>query len=362
MPLLPYIYKENWKYVDESNSLYNLLNVQANPIIGAYMFKKLIVTNLLLKGNCYILITKDNNNRKKRLDILVTDSVVPVIMAGQLKYEEKITGTIYDASEIIHILNYTSDGLIGQSTLANAATSLGIAYDSEQHSGNFFKSGGALQGILSPKADAQIGAQRAAAAKAAFIGTNNAAVYGVSTNNVVVMENGMEYQPISISPAESQLLESRQFNVIDICRFFNVPPSLAFSETGKFSTAEQQQIDYLNNCLAPLIEKIENEMFRKLYLPSEWSETELRFDVENLLRLDASSKANYLTQLFNVGGLTTNEIREKTNAKNPVKGGNRAFIQVNLQPTDALISEQQVVNPVAKIDNQLKNNNNEDGE
>jgi len=102
------------------------------------------------------------------------------------------------------------------------------------------------------------------------------------------------------------------------------------------------------------MEKIESEMFRKIFLPSEWNTTELKFDADGLMRLDATSRADYYSKMFQVGGITSNEIREKTNAGYPVKGGNRAFIQVNLQPTDKLISEQPTVNPDTPIDNQVK--------
>jgi hypothetical protein len=81
---------------------------------------------------------------------------------------------------------------------------------------------------------------------------------------------------------------------------------------------------------------------------------ELKFDVENIFRMDAATRATYFSTLFRIGGYTTNEIREKVNAPYPVKGGNRAFIEVNLQPTDALIAEQVNVNTDAPIDNQVK--------
>lgn len=357
-PIYPYYYSgDTWKYIDEKNSLYNLLNVEPNPSMGAFTFKKLMVVNLLLKGNCYILITKDNDGTITRLDIMNSGLVKPYVTDDlELRYIDTFNNKEYDRSQIIHILNYTNGGLIGESTIAYAATTLGIAYDSDQHSANHFKSGGALTGILAPKAGSQIGPDKAAQAKTSFQNANNTDIVGVKTNSVVVMEAGLEYQPISISPAESQLLESRKFNVIDICRFFNVPPSLVFSETGKFSTAEAEQITFLTNTLQPIIEKIENEMFRKLYLPSEWSTSDLRFDVENLMRLDAVTKADVLVKLYGIGVKSTNEGRELYNAKYPVPGGNQHFVPVNLQPIDNLFVNKG--NPQPPIDNNLKNNNN----
>lgn len=356
LPLNPYTYSGDWKSIDYTSGLYNLLNVQPNAFMSAFMFKKLIVVRLLLQGNAYILIDRAANGTIRSLTLLDSNFVRVEIYQDDIRYvNSSITkgNNIYDKSQIIHIMNYSEDGLTGISTLEYAANSLGIAYSSEEHAKNFWQSGANLSGILRPVAGATLNPKQAAAAKASFL-TQTSSDLGGTSGSVVVLGDGLEYQPITVNPKDSQLLESRQFNVQEICRFFSVPPSLAFSETGKFSTAEQQQVDYLNNSLTPKIEKIESEFFRKLFLPSEWDKKDLKFDVENIMRLDAAAQADYYSKMFTVGAYTPNEIREKRNANFPVKGGNRAFIQVNVQPTDALISEQPQVNPNAPIDKQVK--------
>ena len=80
-------------------------------------------------------------------------------------------------------------------------------------------------------------------------------------------------------------------------------------------------------------------MFRKLFLKSEWDISELRFDTSNLLRLDAQTQASVFTQYFNCGAMTVNEIRERINAKFPIKNGNRSFIGQNMQPTDNILND-----------------------
>ena len=362
LPLIPYTYTNpqtgqvgNWKYMDEQNPLYNLLNVTPNSLMGAFTFKKMIPYHLLYKGNAYILIERDKQGKPKQLHLLNPDLITPMMDTdGSIYYNYPVKEQKFPDKDMIHIMNFTQNGLIGQSTIYHASQTLGIAYDSDINAGNFFKGGSNLSGILRPIAGVNIGKEKATKAKADWISTTSSNVVGSVGGGVVVLDSGLEYQAISISPKDSQLLESRQFNVVDVARFFNVPPALVFSQGDKFSTSEQQSMDFLQNCLSPLIEKIENEMFRKLYLPNEWSNCDLRFDVENLLRMDATTRGTYYTSMFNVGALTTNEIREKINGKSPQTGGNRSFIQVNLQPLDALISEQPVVNPNAPIDNQVK--------
>lgn len=358
LPLIPYYYKEDWKYINYDNNIFNLLNIQPNEFMGKFTFFKMLITNVLLKGNGYIYIDRLKNGRVQYLELLDSDDISVIIENNDLKYRSKKKKRDFDKSQIIHILNYTYSGYIGVSTINHAATTLGISYNSDQHSSNFFKGGANLSGILRPLPGVNVTSKKATDAKQNFLNALSSELNGES-GSIVVLDSGLEYQPITVNPKDSQLLESRQFNVIDICRFFNVPPALAFSETGKFSTAEQQQLDYLNNTITPILEKIENEFFRKLYLPSEFDNNELKFDVENLLRLDATTKADYYTKMYQIGGYTTNEIRNKLNSPFPVKGGNRAFIQVNLQPLDNLIAENG--DNGKQIDNKLKNNNSENG-
>ena len=362
-PILPYKINKGWKFIDDTSSLNNLLNIEPNKYMGAFTFKKLTVTNMILTGDSYIYVKKNRLNQAESFTLKNSGSMKVVFVDGELKYEEYKNPVLYDRSEIIHIMNYTENGIEGQSTLSHASVSLGISYNSDQHSNNFFKSGGALAGILRPILGGNITKEKALAAKTSWKNASgyNSTTLDTETNQIIVLDSGLEYQPISISPADSQLLESRKFNVYDICRFMNVPPSLAFSDGSSYATNEMEQISYLNNCLQPIMEKIENEFFRKLYLESEWEMNSLAFDVENLLRLDATTKIDVLTKQFGIGVTTTNEARAKYNKPTKIEGGDRAFVPVNLQPTDALISEQKKVSdPLGQIDNKLKTDSTED--
>jgi HK97 family phage portal protein len=359
LPFNPYIYKGNWPTIDDTNTIYNLLNIQANSFMGSFMFKKLVAVNMLMKGNFYAVIDRANNGTVLSLTALNPD-YVQIYVNGNLitdvtdftslgtdiniTYRYLLTGKEYDKSQIIHVPNYVSaNGLLGISTLDYAIDTLGLASYTNEHSSNFFKGGANLAGILRPKEGKMINSAQATKAKQDFISALSPVVGGVS-GGIVALESGMEYQAITVSPQQSQMIENKTFSVMEICRYFGVPPSLAFSETQKYSTAEQQAIDFLNNGLLPLIEKIENEFYRKLYLPSEWAYTDLKFNVENFARLDAVTKADVLTKLISAGVKTPNEGREMYNAKFPLTGGNNGWISTNLQD---------MANPVVK-DNKLK--------
>jgi phage portal protein BeeE len=123
---------------------------------------------------------------------------------------------------------------------------------------------------------------------------------------------------------------------------------MLFDPTGKYNTNEQQQLDYLNNCITPLCELIEAEMLRKLFPKVERKIYSIKFDTDSLMRSDLATRGTYYKTLLEIG-YTVNELRARFGASFPVKGGNEAYISTNLQ---------QVSNPaVAPVDNKLKTDN-----
>lgn len=339
LPLDTYEYKENWKY-RVYNNVWNLLNIAPNQNMSANTFKRLIVQNVLLKGNCYIYINRDLNNLINELFILDTDNVEVFIDKGIKKFYYKLNNTIYDNSDIIHIMNYSMNGFVGVSTLKYASMSLETAYNSEEYAKNFFSGGGTMAGILRPSAGANLNSEKAEKIKNAIINKLSAGSSNGMTNSILVLESGLEYQPIQINPSDAQLLESRKFNILSIAQWFGVPPAKLFDLNGAtYNSAEASQIDFLNSTLLPLLEKIENEFYTKLYLPVDYAFTELKFDVNNLLRLDQNTQADVYSKYINVGVMSINEARERLNLNYPVKEGNRHFIQQNMQPIDNILND-----------------------
>jgi len=343
MPMLPYIYKGDWKSLDNTNNLYNLLNVQPNSLMSRNTFFKQIIVNLLLNGNAYIVIDRDLQGVVQNLYLVNSNMVVVTVTNNEIFYT--IGNNIYDSSMIIHIINNSYDGIHGLSTISYASETLNMSWAENTHSANFYKNGG-IAGILAPIAGVQMNDTKAKAAKTAW--QNQSTIDG--SNSIIVLDSGLQYQPITVSNKDAMVIESKQLTVKDIARFFGVPSSLLFIDS-KYSTSEQESIAYLNS-LNPLIEKIENEFFRKLYLPHQWDLNDLKFDIENLYKTDLVARADYYTKMFAIGGYTVNEIREKLNSKFPATGGNRVFINVQVQPLDNLISEQNINNN--QIDNKVK--------
>ena len=130
LPIDVFEFKNNWKY-KQFNDLYHLLNVQPNKLMSAYTFKKQIIQYMLLKGNAYIYIIRDKQDKPIELKLFNPEYTKVFLTSGgekvyqhQLDHTNPETTKIYTDDDIIHILNYSDNGLIGISTLSYAAMTL----------------------------------------------------------------------------------------------------------------------------------------------------------------------------------------------------------------------------------------------
>ena len=155
---------------------------------------------------------------------------------------------------------------------------------------------------------------------------------------MAVLQANMRYQPISVNPKDAMLLESRQFSVFDICRFFGVSPTKVFDlSKSSYNTLEQTNLSFLSDTLAPILKKIELEIERKLFPREKHQGIEVRFDTNQLLRGDKAAQAQFYNTLFSIGAITPNEIRREVDLP-PLEGGNTTFVQVNLQTLDRAVN------------------------
>ena len=334
LPLEPYFkdsagYKE--KYV--KHPTYYLLNKEPNKKMSRFTFIKTLVVSTLLKGNGYAYIERDNKGDAIALHYLPNEYVTVTDSKDGIKYSVVGRGNV-EPCNMIHILNFSYDGITGISTLNHARLTLGLASDAESHAQGFFKGGANLAGIL--KVQSNLTTKQKQDLKSSWQ-TAFSPVTG-TPNGVAVLEGNMDFQPITVNPADAQLLETREFNVIDICRFFGVSPVKAFDlSKSSYSTVEATQLAFLTDTLAPLLEKIELEFERKLYKPSERNNIEVRFNTEVLLRADKASLASYYNTLFQIGVISPNEIRKVLDLP-AIENGDKTFVQVNILPLDNAVN------------------------
>ena len=339
LPLEPYrIDSDGCKIKFTSHPTYNLLNREPNKNMSKFTFLKTMVVSMLLTGNAYALIDRDEKGNAKALYYIPTELVTilkPQNITDTISYS--ITGmkNVVEDCNIIHILNFTSDGYEGVSTLTYARKTLGLAMDAEANAEGFFKGGANVAGIL--KSNAPLTTKQKESLKSSW----NSAFNGNTgtPNGVAVLDADLDFQAVTVNPSDAQLLETRQFNVIDICRFFGVSPVKAFDLTkSSYNTIEQMQLAFLTDTLQPLLEKFEGEFQRKLYKPSEKDNVVVRFSTAPLLRADKQSQANYYNTLFQMGVMTINEIRQELDLPH-LENGNTSFVQVNVQTLKTATSD-----------------------
>ena len=347
LPLKLYsIDAKGYKVEDTGNELYDILTKQPNEKMTAFAMIKAAVISTVLTGNGYILIRREG---KKVKDLLYIPSGLVNIIESPEKVEYQVTGykQLVPASDMIHLKNISLDGVRGVSTLQYARITLGIASASENTANNFFKSGGAISGILStPNPLSSKQKEDARQSWAAAYGSNN------DKNGIAVLDGNWSFQELSISPADAQLLESRKFNVIDIARFFGVPPTKLFDNVGvNYNSLEMSQLAFLTDCIQPLLVKIEQEFECKLFNRGERGKYEVKFDTTMMLRTDKTTLANYYNTMFNMGVYSPNEIRKALDLT-AIEGGDQHVAQVNLTTLENIAKLAQ--NPV---DNKLKGDN-----
>lgn len=350
LPLETYLLDSlGYKRPHFNHPIYDILNLEPNENMTRFTFFKTLMTSVLLRGNGYAYIERDNSNRVVQLEYLPSENVSMewVTIDGKSRKRYRVIGkeSLVEPRDIFHVLNFSYDGHTGVSTLTHARETLGLASDSESHAAGYFKGGGSMAGVLTVEGARLTTDQKDDIYKTWGNRTNP--VTG-SPNGIVVLEQNMKYQPISVSPKDAQLLESRQFNVLDICRFFSVSPVKAFDlSRSSYSTVEAEQLGYLADTVLSIITKIELEINRKIFLPSERKVMKAEFNTAAILRTDKAAQGEYWNKMFQVGAATPNEIRREMNLPK-MENGDQAFVQVNVQTLDNAVKDRVIDEPTTK--------------
>lgn len=317
--------------------LHQILNLEPNENMSRFTFFKTMQASVDLQGNAFAYIERDTSGQVVQLIYIPSSEVdiefVPDGYGIKRKYY-RINGLkkLVHPQDVLHILNFSYDGIRGVSTLTHAAQAINISTSAEEHALGFFKSGGSLSGILSIEHGTLTTAQ-----KDQIYEDFNRRIHPTDgyANGMAILEKNMRFQPIGVSAKDAQMLESRAYDVVSICRFFGVSPIKAFDlAKSSYATVEAMQLQHLSDTLAPLVANFEDELNRKLLLPAERRRYVIEFDTTALLRTDKAAEGQYLNTMFNIGAITINEIRRKNNLPD-LPDGDTPFVPVNLQTLEA---------------------------
>ena len=277
------------------------------------------MSHLLLWGNAYAQIIRNARGEVVALYPLMPNKMtVDRDSNGRLFYlyqrsnEDtpslgKDSQVYLSPSDVLHIPGLGFDGLVGYSPIAMAKNAVGLAIATEEYGAKFFANGAAPGGVLEHPGTIKDPQKIKESWNAAYQGSGN-------SHRVAVLEEGMKYQPIGISPEQAQFLETRKFQINEIARIFRVPPHmLADLEKSSFSNIEQQSLEFVKYTLDPWVVRWEQSMCRALLMESEKSKLFIKFNVDGLLRGDYVSRmSGYATARQN-GWMSANDIRELEN-------------------------------------------------
>ena len=333
LPLHLYRYKEGGgkeKAIDLP--MYRLLHDEPNPEMSSFVFRETLMTHLLLWGNAYAQIIRNGKGEVIALYPLMPNKMrVDRDENGNLYYEYVHSSDEVDTMKnttvrltpynVLHIPGLGFDGLVGYSPIAMAKNAIGMAIACEEYGAKFFANGAAPSGVLEHPGVIKDPQKVREAWQSQFGGSQNA-------NKIAVLEEGMKYTPISISPEQAQFLETRKFQINEIARIFRVPPHMVGDlEKSSFSNIEQQSLEFVKYTLDPWVMRWEQSLSRALFTEEEKKTLFFKFNVEGLLRGDYQSRMNGYATARQNGWMSANDIRELENMdKIPAEQGGDLYL------------------------------------
>ena len=340
LPLHMYRYtSDGGKEKAIDHPLYRLLHDEPNPEMSSFVFRETLMTHLLLWGNAYAQIIRNGKGEVMALYPLMPNRMeVNRDSLGRLYYQYttqsddvptvKGTTVYLDPSEVLHIPGLGFDGLVGYSPIAMAKNAIGMAIACEEYGAKFFANGAAPSGVLEHPGTIKDPARLRETWQSQFGGSSN-------SGKVAILEEGMKYTPISISPEQAQFLETRKFQINEIAKIFRVPPHMVGDlEKSSFSNIEQQSLEFVKYTLDPWVIRWEQSIHRTLLNETEKKEYFVKFNLEGLLRGDYQSRMNGYATARQNGWMSANDIRELENLDRIPKadGGDLYLINGNMLP------------------------------
>ena len=238
--------------------LYRLLHDEPNPEMTSFVFRETLMTHLLLWGNAYAQVIRNGLGEVIGLYPLMPNRMsVGRDSAGRLYYEYQRTTdeppagryerVVLSPAEVLHIPGLGFDGLVGYSPIAMAKNAIGMAQACEDYGASFFANGAAPGGVLEHPGTIKDPSRVRESWTATFGGARNG-------NKIAVLEEGMKYTPISVSPEQAQFLQTRKFQMGEIARIFRIPPHMIGDlDKSSFSNIEQQSLEFVKYTLDPWV-------------------------------------------------------------------------------------------------------------
>ena len=334
LPFHVYETTENGSRKAPEHPLYRLIHDEPNKEMTSFILRETMLAHLLLYGNAYCQIIRTSRDKIDSLYPLLPDKMeVDRDAGGFLTY----TYTTSDGKrwrleprDVLHIPGLGFDGVMGYSPIALEKSAIGLGIAAEEYGSKFFSNGARPSGILTHPNTVKDPAALRASWNAAYGSSSNA-------SRVAVLEEGMTFVPLSLPNNEAQFLETRKFQVSEICRIFRVPPHMIGDlDRATFSNIEHQSIDFAVHTIRPWLVRIEQAVNRALFSEKEKGRFYVQFNLDGLMRGDYKSRMEGYAIARQNGWMSANDIREleNMNAMSDEEGGNAYLVNGNMIPVN----------------------------
>lgn len=296
--------------------IFPLLNEAPNQNMSAMAFRETLTANAIGWGGGFALIRKNGLGEPIELKPIHPSRVqVELSQQGRMFYivgNDDGSSSVVRQSNMFHLHGLSPDGMNGYSVARLGAESIGRGLSAAAFSASFFRQGsspkGAIKTMRTFETDEAIERLRSQWQRT-YSGSDG-------WHRPIILEAGMEWQPISVPPEDAQLIETEHFSVIEIARWLRIAPhKLGALERSTFSNIEEQNIDHVNDTLIPWARRWEAEAHRKLFVDDPDHFAEHLFLA--LLRGNSEQRSGFHRELFNIGAVSQNDVRELENM-NPI--------------------------------------------
>lgn len=327
------LYKRNGRNNEAATShpLYELIGHEPNEWQTSFDFRSMVMMHLTLTGNAYIWINRVRGEIVELLpyppgnvSIDKTDDGFPANYIITTTKGRQIT---VPADDIWHISHLPWDYSGGLEAIKVARQVLGLAKATETYGSKLFKNGGRPSGILSTPA--VLSAEQRKGLREDWENLNAGLQ---NSNKTAIIWGDLKYIPLSANNDESQFLETRKFQIEEICRAFGVSPIKVFysDKNSTYASVEQMNISHVADTLMPIYTNFEQSGRKKLLTKEEKRNGYyFKLEAKGLLRGTIKDRGDFYTKMFNVGSMSPNDIRELEDL-NPYEGGDNYFVPLNM--------------------------------
>lgn len=309
--------------------LYRTMHSAANPFMTAMAVREVMLAHVLTWGNGYAEIVRSVYGDVVELWPITPNRVTPKMKDGDMVYEIEVDGetVLLPRENVLHIAGIGFDGFIGYSVIHQARECIGLAKSMETFGSNFFSNG------THPGTIVEHPGKLSETAHKNLKDSLSVAHSGLGkSHKLMLLEEGMKLETLGIPPNDAQFLESRQFTIPEVARWYNLPPhKLKDLTKSSFNNIEAEQTSFVVDSLLPWAVRLEQSYNQQLLTLKQFK-TGLYFKhvFEGLLRGSSKDRADFYGALLDRGVFSINDVREKEDM-NPVDGGDIHLVPLNMQ-------------------------------